>query len=526
MERKMVKYLNNGASGFQQFSQMKEKAEAPKKGLGFLGWMLLFLCAYLLFFPSREKVEAPKAEVEQIDISAVPKTPVSSEKITATLQGIRIYDIALKNYSTSKGSAESIRLLSGEKEFAEVGILANGTNAPAADTLWKTARVAGGPMSWKSGSGVEFSRRIFTDADYVMTITDEIKNNSQSPVFISQYARIVRNVGESSMFAIKTGGIAYIGGEIETESWDDIADRPAAYTQGENQAPFVGFSDQYWQVVASSKEQSDKTIKLKQRADKMFQAEIMPDYVKIEPGKTASLTTHLFAGPKTQEVLKLANEKISGIDMTIDYGWFGFLSRPFLWTLNKLHDIIPNYGIAIILLTIIIRLFIWPLTRKSYKGMAAMQKMQPEMQRIQKLYGDDKMRMQQEILRLYQTHKANPMSSIFIMFLQIPIFFALYKALLIAVPLRHAGFLWISDLSVMDPYFILPLLMAGTMWAQNKLSSAGRNSDMPGMKFMKYLPWIFAALFAWMPAGLVLYWTISNIVGIIQLRLIQKGEKK
>ena len=153
-----------------------------------------------------------------------------------------------------------------------------------------------------------------------------------------------------------------------------------------------------------------------------------------------------------------------------------------------------------------------------------MQKIQPEMQRIQKLYADDKPRMQQEIMRLYQTHHTNPFSSVGMMFLQIPILFALYKALLIAVPLRHAGFLWMNDLSVMDPYFILPVLMAATMFLQNKLSHGGQ-SEVPGMKVMKYMPIIFAVLFAVMPSGLVLYWTISGIAGIAQLWIMKKAGK-
>jgi len=224
-------------------------------------------------------------------------------------------------------------------------------------------------------------------------------------------------------------------------------------------------------------------------------------------------------------VLAGASNSISGIDRTLDYGFFGFLSRPFLWTLLRLHDFVGNYGIAIILLTLMIRGLMWPLTKKSFKSMAAMQKIQPEMQRIQKLYGDDKLRMQQEIMQLYRTHKANPFGSIGIMFLQIPIFFALYKALLIAVELRHAGFLWLPDLSVRDPYFILPILMALTMWLQFRLNAVGKNSDLPGMKMMKYMPWIFAVLFAFMPSGLVLYWTASNIVGIFQLWLMKRSEK-
>ena len=205
-----------------------------------------------------------------------------------------------------------------------------------------------------------------------------------------------------------------------------------------------------------------------------------------------------------------------------------------LWALNGLNSIVMNYGVAIIILTILLRLVIWPLTRKSYTSMIAMQKMQPEMARIQKLYANDKARMQMELMRLYQTHKTSPMSGCLPMLIQIPIFFALYKALLISVQMRSAHFLWISDLAAMDPYFILPILMGLTMWLQQYLQTAStakkeENKNDPvaqTQKVMKWMPLIFTVMFAWMPAGLVLYWTVSNIFGIGQMYYIKKYAKK
>ena len=182
-----------------------------------------------------------------------------------------------------------------------------------------------------------------------------------------------------------------------------------------------------------------------------------------------------------------------------------------------------NYGLAIIIFTILIRILMWPLTRKSYTSMLAMQKMQPELQRVQKLYANDKQRMQIEMMRVYQTHKTSPMSGCLPMLIQIPIFFALYKALLISVQMRNAQFLWIHDLATMDPYFILPILMGATMWLQQYLQSNKSNTDDPNSiaaqtaKTMKWMPILFTIMFAWMPAGLVLYWTVSNIFGIGQM---------
>jgi len=195
-----------------------------------------------------------------------------------------------------------------------------------------------------------------------------------------------------------------------------------------------------------------------------------------------------------------------------------------LWTLERIHDIIPNWGVAIIFLTLIVRVFMWPLTKKSFLAMQAMQKIHPELQRIQKLYANDKIRMQQEIMNMYRTKRANPFAGIGLMILQIPIFFALYKTLLVALPLRHAEFLWINDLSAMDTVFIMPVIMGLTMWVQAKFTHI-KNNMTPGANIMKYLPFIFVGIFAWMPSGLVLYWATSNLAGIFQLWLMRKQSR-
>jgi YidC/Oxa1 family membrane protein insertase len=261
-----------------------------------------------------------------------------------------------------------------------------------------------------------------------------------------------------------------------------------------------------------------------------LQVEALSSLVQVPAGKAITITTNLFAGPKTPDVMNAAATAIPGINQTIDYGWFWFLARPFLWSLNALYSLVLNYGLAIILLTIGIRILMWPLTRKSFVGMAAMQKMQPEMQRIQKLYANDKMRMQAEMMKLYKNGKTSPMSGCLPMLLQIPIFFALYKSLLIAVPLRHAGFLWLQDLAVMDPYFILPVLMGLTMWVQQHMQTSatkldGNDPAAQTQKMMKWMPILFTILFAWMPSGLVLYWTVSNLFGIGQMWWIKRTSK-
>jgi YidC/Oxa1 family membrane protein insertase len=253
--------------------------------------------------------------------------------------------------------------------------------------------------------------------------------------------------------------------------------------------------------------------------------------VRVVPNDTGIFTTTIFAGPRDQSVLDAAATTIGGIDDTIDYGWFWFLARPMLWVLNALNSFVMNYGVAIILMTILLRLLMWPLTRKSYTSSIAMQRMQPELQRIQKLYANDKARLQMEMMNLYRAHKTSPMSGCLPMLIQIPIFFALYKALLVSVQMRNAHFLWIHDLAAMDPYFILPILMGATMWLQQYLQTPKTISNNPNdptvatQRVMKWLPVIFTIMFAWMPAGLVLYWTVSNLFGIFQMYVIKKMMK-
>jgi YidC/Oxa1 family membrane protein insertase len=545
----MVRYLDNNP-GFNSWLSAQESNKKKSKFTGFLWWAVIFLLAWWLFSawlaPERgAERAAPGADVENVsddEKNSAFITRFGGDKLHFYLQGSRVFKIELDDYSETKGADRKITLLSGENEFAEVGLLANGTNAPTATTQWKQVSkgVYRENMRWKNSDGVDFYRVVSVQFDnpdkelleesdftgsrnYIITFTDTIKNNSGRDFSVSPYARIVRLAGADSM-GVAAGGIAFANGGIERESWKSVGKKSHAWTTS---GGFAGFEEQYWQTIVSL-DSPDQTIKVKPLSKGRLQAEASSAPIAVPAGKSVVLTTNLFAGPKTPEALKSAAAVIPGMDRTIDYGWFWFLAQPFLWALNALYSLVLNYGAAIILLTIDMRILMWPLTRKSFQGMAAMQSMQPEMQRIQKLYANDKMRMQAEMLRLYKDKKTSPMSGCLPMLLQIPIFFALYKALLIAVPLRHAGFLWISDLTVMDPYFILPVLMGATMWWQQRMQSPGagsavRNDPMAQtQRMMKWMPLLFTVLFAWMPAGLVLYWTVSNLFGIGQMWWIKK----
>ena len=521
----MVKYLDNNNSGFAAWNA--NKSAQKKLTHGFLWWFIIFMAVWWalgVMFGKNQTVVAPDVNQETVvDISSVPVSEISSDKITANIQGLRISNINLRDFQANAKSSDTVKLLSGKNDFAEIGIVGIGTTAPTADTVWK---VDGDTYTWRNADGVVFNRSVIVD-NYVITINDQIVNNTKKDFSFAPYAKIRRGNDGVSSAGVYTGLVVYVNGDVEHDDWRALAKKPRAYTTTNG---FAGFADQYWETIADI-DAPDQTIRA-QKYGVLYQSEISTRAINVAANETANVTSYLYAGPRDSSALNVAEKQITGIKSTIDYGWFWFLSMPMLWLINTINALVMNYGVAIIIMTILLRMLLWPLTRKSYTSMAAMQKMQPEMQRIQKLYGNDKQRLQIEMMKLYQTHKTSPMSGCLPMLIQIPIFFALYKALIISVQMRNAHFLWISDLAVMDPYFILPILMGATMWLQQRLQSAATKSadknDVAAQtqRAMRWMPLIFTVMFAWMPAGLVLYWTMSNVFGIVQMYIIKCNMEK
>ncbi|MBO4672168.1 MAG: membrane protein insertase YidC [Alphaproteobacteria bacterium] len=526
----MVQYLNNNNnfnSGFAAFMAAKNQQAPQQSKFGkFLWWTFLFLVAWWIvgLFMEPKTTQQPAATPDAtvtVDVSNVPVEKLAGDAITANVQGLRISNIDLKNFARSATDNTDVTLIDGDG-FIEVGVTPAGTTAPVATTKWTKS---GDNMVWKNADGIEFSRTVTVD-NYIIRVTDTIKNNSKRDYSFAPYARLLRKADDSSSAGVYTGSIAYVNNDLEHNDWSKMDKKSFAYTTTNG---FVGFADQYWETVANV-DAPDQTVRVKKQGE-LYEAGTTAAPVNVAAGTTKQITTNIFAGPRDARVLKNANTTINGIVETMDYGWFWFLAQPMLWCINAIHSFVMNYGLAIIIFTILIRILMWPLTRKSYVSMLAMQKMQPELQKVQKLYANDRQRMQMEMMRVYQTHKTSPMSGCLPMLIQIPIFFALYKALLISVQMRNAHFLWISDLATMDPYFILPILMGATMWLQQYLQSNKTDKSNPNdiaaqtAKTMKWMPILFTIMFAWMPAGLVLYWTVSNIFGIGQMMWLKHKSK-
>ncbi len=250
----------------------------------------------------------------------------------------------------------------------------------------------------------------------------------------------------------------------------------------------------------------------------------------IHPGETKQFHNVYFVGPKERNKLTQASATLG---KAVDFGWFGFVAEPLLWFLVKVNNTVHNWGISIIILTIIIKIIFWPLSQKSYKSMEQMKKLQPMIQKIRDKYGNDKQAMNQEIMQLYKTYKVNPAGGCIPMVVQIPVFFGLYRALLGAVELRHAGFidflpftdtLWLADLSSKDPFYITPLVMGATMLAQQLMSPS--TGDPTQRKMMLIMPVVFTFLFLQFPAGLVIYWLVNNVLSIAQQWFIMRSAQK
>jgi len=247
-----------------------------------------------------------------------------------------------------------------------------------------------------------------------------------------------------------------------------------------------------------------------------YQAGLIDDGV-VE-GRDVVFSSKVYVGPKKISILEAAG---SELERAVDFGWFSPLAQPMHWFLDWLYQYLGNYGWCIIVLVICIKiLFFWP-TQKSYESMAAMRKLSPEMARLKELHGDDRQRMGQEVMQMYKKHKVNPLGGCLPILIQIPVFFALYKVLLMSIEMRQAPFIgWIEDMSVQDPYFILPLLMGASMFIQQRLNP--QPPDPIQAKVMQFLPVMFTVMFLFFPAGLVLYWVVNNVLAIVQQRLVMK----
>lgn len=294
-------------------------------------------------------------------------------------------------------------------------------------------------------------------------------------------------------------------------TFEDIAKGKAAYPKNSSDG-WIAIIQHYFFSAWLPKNGTPREFYARRLDENLYSTGVIVPVGAIGPGAASTLAVPVYAGPQEQEKL----EKIApGLDLTIDYGWLTVIAVPLFWLLSWLHQWVGNWGVAIILLTVIIKLLFYPLSAASYRSMAKMRVVAPKLQRLKDQYGDDRQRLQQAMMELYKTEKINPLGGCMPILVQIPVFIALYWVLLASVELRHTPFmLWIDDLAAPDPWFILPILMAVTMWIQTSLNP--EPPDPVQAKVMKIMPIAFSIMFFFFPAGLVLYWLVNNVLSIAQ----------
>lgn len=496
--------------------------------------------------PTGDTVDpAPRAPGDSGDASVagtggVVQVETDTLSLRIPLQGGNITQAELLRHSVSEDDPEPYTLLSPSSPLfmAQSGLVSEGGTAPDHRAQWQASadvyRLEDGedtlevPIRWRSGDGVTVTRRyIFERDSYVVRLVQEVENNADAPWRAYQYSQLRRSAeteGPGFLGAASyTGGVIYSPAEkYEKISFGDMEDQDLSRDIADGWLAMI----QHYFLAAWVPPRDDDLRYYSQFDDGAYVLGQSSPWQTAEPGERVSFENRLFVGPKEQDRLDAV---AAGLELTVDYGWLTIISKPLFIALSWIHDVVGNWGWSIILLTLGIKLVFYKLSETSYRSMARMRKLQPEMQKLRERYSEDRQQMNQELMQLYKKEKVNPLGGCLPILIQIPVFIALYWVLLESVELRQAPWiLWIDDLSVRDPFYVLPLLMGASMFLQQKLNPAPM--DPIQQKIMMGLPFVFTIFFMFFPAGLVLYWVTNNSLSILQqwfiTRRIEAGDKK
>ncbi|MDR0996414.1 MAG: membrane protein insertase YidC [Zoogloeaceae bacterium] len=356
----------------------------------------------------------------------------------------------------------------------------------------------------------------FHRGSYLIDVAWEIENGSGAPISPSAYFQFQRDgaapAGDSFMISTFYGPAVYTeAGKYQKVTYKHIDEGKAKYVEQADDG-WLALVQHYFVTAWAPQGAGTREFRIRKLSGGLYSAALVMPMSAIAPGQKAKVSVPLFSGPQEQSVLK---KVAPGLDLVVDYGWLHLIAAPLFWCLNFLHGLVGNWGWAIVILTILIKLIFYPLSAASYKSMARMRTLTPKLMRLKELHADDKQRLNQEMMRLYQTEKINPLGGCLPILVQIPVFIALYWVLLGAVEMRDAPWLgWIHDLSSADPYYVLPVIMMASMFAQTKLNPTP--PDPIQAKMMMIMPLIFGVMFFFFPSGLVLYWVVNNLISIAQ----------
>ena len=466
-------------------------------------------------------------------------------ELTVDTRGGDIVRAELLDHDTELNSEESFTLLQDDATnvyVAQSGLIgANGPDAsstgrPQYSTTAESFTMSGDsltvPLSFTDANGVVFTKLFTLSRDsYDVKVGYQIDNKSAQPISVQMYGQLKQNIdlqeksGHSMMMkAYRGAALGTAEKRYEKYNFEDISDANLNRT---TEGGWVGMLQHYFVAawIPGNELNSFYTQNIGRTANTQGQAIIgfkQPAHT-IAAGADETISAELWVGPKLQDQM---GELANGLDLTVDYSWLWFIAQPLFKLLQFFHGLVGNWGLAIIMITFTVRGLMYPLTKAQYTSMAKMRLLQPKLTALRERFGDDRQKMSQAMMALYKEEKVNPLGGCFPMLIQMPIFISLYWALMESVELRHAPFaLWINDLSAQDPYYILPILMGATMFLIQKMSPTQVQDPMQ-QKVMQYMPVMFTFFFLWFPAGLVLYWLVSNIVTIIQQTIIFRNLEK
>jgi YidC/Oxa1 family membrane protein insertase len=478
-----------------------------------------------------------------------PRVAIRTPRLAGSinLTGARIDDLVLTTErETIAPNSPPIRLFSPagapSAYFAGFGWTGQGTPVPGPTTVWTSSGGTLTPatpvtLSWNNNQGLIFEIQIAVDDAYLFTIEQRVVNRGAGAVGVRPFS-LVSRVGASpdpDSWTAQVGPVGVFNGAADYDNnWSDIV------TDGQrhfaSQGGWLGFTDKYWLAAIVPDQGSNVAASFTHNAQTdAYQADFSAPLALVPAGQGTRYVSHVFAGAKEGALLQTYSDQLgTQIERAIDWGWFRWFMKPIFFLLLWLYTHIGNFGVAIICLTLIVRTILFPIAQKQFKSMAAMRAIQPKMKAIQERYADDRMTMQQEVMKLYKEEKANPAAGCLPTFLQIPVFYALYKVLMVSVEMRHKPFvLWIQDLSAPDPltpvnlfgylpftppHFlalgVLPILLGITMWLQMRLNP--QVPDPVQRQVFALMPWVLMFVMANFAAGLQLYWVTNNCLTILQ----------
>jgi YidC/Oxa1 family membrane protein insertase len=488
-------------------------------------------------------------------LGETPRLKIDTPRLQGSinLKGARFDDLVLltQRETIAKDSAP-VRLLSpaGAKDsyFAQFGWSGQGVAAPDANSVWTAsapALVPGQPvtLSWVNPTGQRFELIVSVDDGYLFSVKQRVVNGGGGAVGLRVYGLASRSAKSTdpSTWTQHIGPMGYLADRANYDvDWDTLDENKAGLTL-DSRGGWLGFTDKYWLTALVPAGGAPIEASFRKSASGAYQADFAGSQFVVAPGQAVTSESRLFAGAKEKTLLdRYENEGITKLSKSIDWGWFEWFMRPIFNLLNWLFGVMGNFGLAIIALTIIVRVIMFPIADKQFRSMAGMRKVQPKMKALQERFKDDKPKLQQAMLKLYQEEKINPAAGCLPILLQIPIFYALYKVLLVAVEMRHQPFyLWIKDLSAPDPLTpvnlfgllpftppsflaigVLPILLGITMWIQFKLNP--QQPDPVQAQIFSIMPWVLMFVMAPFAAGLQLYWVTNNILSIGQQAWLYK----